>query len=460
MKMKKILLNILIGLIVVCLVTIGYGMAQGAPNIKVSLATDKLVYLLDNPGTPAVDPDSLKMVLTFKNNGGTVITPIGFSERPFHLQLVFTGPDGETITANELTDTIKGDPEPPPVIPVNGQLLQAEPVDDKTLVNGWVLSITIPDAHAYYSLMKAGRYSAKARIPTRAYSCIDYTVDTISYSLIEKPRQGCSIWAGALESNTIYFSVIADADRDGYYYPDAYGIHAEADCDDTNPNVHPSAIEIPGNGIDDDCDSSTSDGGVVTQVSLLVPNGGDVLPSGGTYAIQWVAPSTTVKFDLQYSMNNGGTWTTIASKITGTSYNWTVPKPLNNKKNCLVKVIGYDASNVKVGEDTSDSTFTIEVIKVTSPNGQEIWKAGTTHAITWTTNGTKRLVKKVKLFYTYNGGANWILIYTILRDNPGSYNWRVPVASSASCKVKVVLKDRLGKTIGNDVSDEFFAIQP
>jgi len=70
-------------------------------------------------------------------------------------------------------------------------------------------------------------------------------------------------------------------------------------------------------------------------------------------------------------------------------------------------------------------------------------------------------VKKVKLFYTYNGGTNWILIYTLLRDNPGSYSWSVlPSANSANCKVKVILKDAYGNTIGTDVSDEVFTIQP
>jgi cysteine-rich repeat protein len=199
----------------------------------------------------------------------------------------------------------------------------------------------------------------------------------------------------------------------------------------------------------------------VLAVTVVKPNGGEVIPSGSIYNIQWLKSSDAVKFDLQYSMNNGTTsWTTIVTGIAGSSYNWTVPKPKKNKKNCLVKVIGYDASNVEVGQDTSDAIFTIEVVKVTSPNGEETWKAGETHAIKWTTNGTNKLVKKVKLYYTYNGGTNWILIYTFLNSNPGTYSWRVPSANSANCKVKVVLKDKLGTTIGSDVSDTIFTISP
>ncbi len=44
---------------------------------------------------------------------------------------------------------------------------------------------------------------------------------------------------------------ITDLDGDGYY--------ANQDCDDNNPNVHPGAVEITYNGLDDDCNSATLD---------------------------------------------------------------------------------------------------------------------------------------------------------------------------------------------------------
>jgi PKD repeat protein len=194
-------------------------------------------------------------------------------------------------------------------------------------------------------------------------------------------------------------------------------------------------------------------------VSLLTPNGGEVIPSGSTYSIQWQAPPEAAKFDLMYSKNNGLTWLTIANNVTGLSYNWTVPKPLANKRNCLVKVIGYDASSLKIGEDTSDATFTIEVIRLISPNGGGTLTSGSTHTITWLTNATKKAVAKTKLFYTINGGSTWTLIKTLI-GNPGSYNWRIPNVSSSSCKVKVVLRNASGTTIGKDLSDNFFTIQP
>jgi len=55
-----------------------------------------------------------------------------------------------------------------------------------------------------------------------------------------------------------------DADGDGFASIASGG----TDCDDTNPAVHPGAIEIPGNGIDDNCD-----GLIDNTPPVLLPNG-------------------------------------------------------------------------------------------------------------------------------------------------------------------------------------------
>jgi hypothetical protein len=159
------------------------------------------------------------------------------------------------------------------------------------------------------------------------------------------------------------------------------------------------------------------------------------------------------------SKNYGETWQQVAGDIIGTSYDWKVPIPWKDKRNCLLKVTGHDALGMKVGEDTSD--FTIEVVKVTSPNGGENLTSGSLHTITWKTNSTKRPVRKVELLYTKNQGRTWRNI-TTLNGNPGTYEWKIPgvITTKTKCKVMVVLKNSIGRILGSDKSDSYFTILP
>jgi hypothetical protein len=197
-------------------------------------------------------------------------------------------------------------------------------------------------------------------------------------------------------------------------------------------------------------------------VALLEPIGGDVIPSGSTYTIRWEGSSPAVKFGLLYSMNNGLTWRWVtADFVTGTSYDWRVPTPPGNKKTCLVKVIGYDGSDKRLGTDLSDAPFTIEVAKLTTPNGGEQLTSNALYSITWEANETARPVAKVTLSFTKDGGVTWVTIKTLM-GNPKSHEWKVPTVIKArtKCKVKMVLKDAAGVNIGSDVSDAYFTITP
>jgi hypothetical protein len=196
---------------------------------------------------------------------------------------------------------------------------------------------------------------------------------------------------------------------------------------------------------------------------LLTPNGGEVIPSGSTYRIGWLGPAEAVKFKLKYSLDNGLTWTTVhrESYVTGTEYLWEVPKPLGNKRSCLVKIIGYSGSDKKIGVVQSDSPFSIEVVRLTSPNGGDFLISKQAHRITWATNQIRNPVAKVKLYYTKDGGTTWPSIKGAVPGNPGYYDWTPSVGKTKSkCKVKVVLMDAAGNSLGSDLSDGYFTISP
>jgi len=102
-------------------------------------------------------------------------------------------------------------------------------------------------------------------------------------------------------------------------------------------------------------------------------------------------------------------------------------------------VEGFNAKGAKAFSDVSELTFSIDVVKLTSPNGGENLTSGSNPPITWKTNATKSPVKKVILSYTLNNGIKWKPIDT-LSENLGVYNdWIIPTVGSTNCKVKVVL---------------------
>lgn len=198
-----------------------------------------------------------------------------------------------------------------------------------------------------------------------------------------------------------------------------------------------------------------------TFIKVISPNGAEVIPSGSIYSTYWLAPPEVVNFKFKYSLDNGLTWIQKKDIISGTSYSWSVPKPFWNKRRCFINIEGYDEYGTKIGEDISDEPFIIEVVKLKFPNRGNILTSGKQYTIRWTTNATKYAVVKVKLYYT-NNGATWHPIKTISGSNPGSYKWKVPTVpiQKTKCKVKVQLFDAFGKSVGRDISDRYFTIQP
>jgi hypothetical protein len=222
-------------------------------------------------------------------------------------------------------------------------------------------------------------------------------------------------------------------------------------------------------GGDGDCDGvangiiiDPSGPATILSMRLINPNGGETIPSGFTYTIEWDGPAQAEKFNLQYSLKKGKDWKTIAKGIVGKTYDWQVPKLDKNTNKCLVRVTGYRASGKKVGVDQSDAPFKIEVVSIAAPNGGETLTSGDTYNIEWNTYETKKPVFKILLKYTVNGGKKWKSIGTINGSNPGTYLWTVPAVSltKGKCKVMLQLKDKKGNSIGSDTSDSYFSIEP
>lgn len=119
---------------------------------------------------------------------------------------------------------------------------------------------------------------------------------------------------------------------------------------------------------------------------LTFPNGGEALTAGSTVSITWspatspTAAQNTLKYNLDYSANNGSTWTQIVAltAVGVTSHAWTVPATLGT--GYLVRIRANDPalSLFSLAYDQSDATFS--VVAETTP-GQPTITAPTAGSI-------------------------------------------------------------------------------
>jgi hypothetical protein len=214
-------------------------------------------------------------------------------------------------------------------------------------------------------------------------------------------------------------------------------------------------------------------------LTLVRPNGGEQWMSGSTQVISWNSYKTAKKalgkdrnilhyvtkvpynnlnvsaVKLEYTTNSGAQWHTIADNVENNgSYTWT-SVPSANSSLCKVRI-----SDMEDGTpfDVSDSLFTIynsvqQELTVTSPNGGEVWQAGTSQTITWSSTN----IASVKIEYTTNNGLNWS---SIVSNTPsdGYYIWtQVPASSSTNCRIKISDTE---DSFPYDFSNAVFTIAP
>ena len=172
-------------------------------------------------------------------------------------------------------------------------------------------------------------------------------------------------------------------------------------------------------------------------IELTAPNGdnGFVDYRGCTVtSIKWTAGGTSRYYKLEYSLDNGSTWSNITTSFYSSSsnpvYNWTMPNTATTK--ALVRV--SDRNNA-TKTDQSDNTFTITApITLIQPNYGGILYVGDTFNIVWNSNGTSNYYN---IDYSTNGGVSWTSVVFNYNTSGNSYAWKVPGTVSSNCKIRV-----------------------
>jgi hypothetical protein len=128
-------------------------------------------------------------------------------------------------------------------------------------------------------------------------------------------------------------------------------------------------------------------------IHLTSPNGGESWTFGTTKQITWtsegIRPLETVRMDLLKGGNTIGTLSSVYSYEPQNSWNWIVGHkggPYAPPGNDYKVKITTSMSNIS---DESDGVFTIApaTIRITAPNGGEVWSKLSIKQITWTSEG-------------------------------------------------------------------------
>ena len=198
-------------------------------------------------------------------------------------------------------------------------------------------------------------------------------------------------------------------------------------------------------------------GVTVIPITIVNPNGGEILVSGQTYTVNWASIPSATLFHLRYF--DGTAFQLIQANVTGNSFAWTVPTVATPNANVYFHIVAMDSTGVELGRDTSNATFTINpavpAVTVVNPNGGEVLVSGQPFTVNWTS-----VPSATPFHLRYFVGTAFQLIQANATGN--SFAWTVPtvVTPNANVYFHIVAMDSTGVELGRDTSNATFTINP
>ena len=169
------------------------------------------------------------------------------------------------------------------------------------------------------------------------------------------------------------------------------------------------------------------------EVTLVLPNGGEMLEGGKYYGITWDGCSAAS--DMAIELYRGNTFASLISANTPNDgyYWWPIPADTLDADNYRIRII---TSGGMPCVDWSDGYFTITspYLFLISPNGGQVWDRGTTHGIAWQSYGDVGSYVRIDLVRS----GSVVETVTSRTDNDGLYYWIIADhLSGTDCKIKI-----------------------
>jgi hypothetical protein len=245
-----------------------------------------------------------------------------------------------------------------------------------------------------------------------------------------------------LYKNGIFYSVIQDSEpSDG---SKAWSIPPDHE---TGSDFTIRISSVDNSNIHDFSDNVFS---LTHNIEVNAPNGGENWQIGSDQTIIW---SDNLITNVRIELHKADVLESIISNSEESdgAYIWNINPDLEAASDYKVKILSVIDENVF---DFSDNDFTLSLgeINITEPNGGELWKAGTTYQIHWSSN----ITSNVKLELYKGGMFNSLVVFST--GNDGTYIWTdMPFTQEGGSNYQVKITSVINSN-AFDFSDSNFTI--
>lgn len=213
-------------------------------------------------------------------------------------------------------------------------------------------------------------------------------------------------------------------------------------------------VRVSNDDFSDESDTFFEITSAPSKIYVTSPYTGINWQSGAKATISWRSVNVN-KVNLLLTKDAGDSWDTIVSDVYsyyGTNYfTLEVDSLGKNEYNCKVKVVAVGDTNVFGVSPTFTIMSVPATIALTSPNGGEIYKSGSSAFINFGYTGAPALVE---ISISTDGGYNWTTLGSVIaKEGKNSFSWNVSQNPSTRCLIKV------GSGELFDFGDSYFTLE-